>query len=117
MISILSNEQTCAGAVTCNLNNGILEVAVSGEIDHHNARSIRAKIDDKLSLCRPKTVRLDLSDVSFMDSSGLGLILGRFTLTHELGGELKVVNPSQGVSRILDLAGTARLITIERREK
>ena len=52
-----------------------------------------------------------------MDSSGLGLILGRFTLTHELGGELKVVNPSQGVSRILDLAGTARLITIERGEK
>lgn len=103
--------------MNCNFNNCNLDVAVSGEIDHHNALIIRAKIDEKLYLYRPKTVRLDLSDVSFMDSSGLGLILGRFTLAHELGGELRVVNPSQGVSRILDLAGTSRLITIERGDK
>ena len=116
MIYILSNEQICAGSVTCNLNNGCLNAAISGEIDHHNARGIRAKIDEKLYLYRPKLVRLDVSNVSFMDSSGLGLILGRFTLARELGGELRVVNPSEGVSRILDLAGTSRLLTIERGE-
>ncbi len=112
----MNNEQIIGGAVTCSLNNGCLDAAISGEIDHHNARNIRAKIDEKLYLYRPKLVRLDVSNVSFMDSSGLGLILGRFTLARELGGELRVVNPSDGVSRILELAGTSRLITIERRE-
>lgn len=114
---ILSNEQTIGGAVSCTINNGCLDAVISGEIDHHNARAIRAKIDEKLYLYRPKLVRLDVSSVSFMDSSGLGLILGRFTLARELGGELRIVNPSDGVSRILELAGTSRLITIERREK
>ena len=93
-----------------------LTVFLDGDIDHHNARGIRAKIDEKLYLYRPKLVRLDVSNVSFMDSSGLGLILGRFTLARELGGELRVVNPSEGVSRILDLAGTSRLLTKERGE-
>ncbi len=96
------------------MNNCILDIAISGEIDHHNARAIRSTIDEKLYSCRPKQIRLDVSNVTFMDSSGLGLILGRFTLARELGGELKLVNPSPGVSRILELAGTARLISIER---
>lgn len=116
VIIILDNEQMCTGNVVCNLTNGCLNAAISGEIDHHNARTIRAKIDEKLYLYRPKLIRLDVSKVSFMDSSGLGLILGRFTLARELGGELRVVNPSEGVSKILDLAGTSRLLTIERGE-
>ena len=68
----------------------------------------------KLYLYRPKKVNLDVSGVSFMDSSGLGLILGRFTLARELGGELRIVNPNQSVEKILDLAGTSRLIPIDK---
>ncbi len=49
-----------------------------------------------------------------MESSGLGLILGRFTLARELGGELRIVNPCESVAKILDLAGTKRLIKIEK---
>lgn len=99
-------------AVSCKLSDRNLEISVSGEIDHHNARTLRSKIDEKLYYYRPKTVYLDLSSVSFMDSSGLGLILGRFTLARELGGELKIMNPNESVSKILDLAGTSRLIPI-----
>ncbi len=98
--------------------DGCLIAAVIGEIDHHSARSIRAKIDEQLYLCRPKKVRLELSGVSFMDSSGLGLILGRFTLARELGGELVIANPAPNVEKILSLAGTARLIsTVKDKEK
>ncbi len=101
-------------SVTHTLTGSELTLAVSGEIDHHNARQLRRKIDESLYYYRPKSVALDLSDVAFMDSSGLGLILGRFTLARELGGVLKIVDPSENVSKILDLAGTGRLIKIEK---
>ncbi|MBQ8509914.1 MAG: anti-sigma factor antagonist [Clostridia bacterium] len=111
------NQKVMEGSdVRCELVGGQLHIAITGEIDHHNARSLRAKIDEKLYFYRPKLALLDVSEVSFMDSSGLGLILGRFTLTRELGGELRVINPSDSVGRILDLAGTSRLITIEKKE-
>ena len=62
---------------------------------------------------RPDELILDLSRVSFMDSSGLGLILGRYTKAVELGILFKVQNPTPQIRRILDLAGTERLIKIE----
>lgn len=62
---------------------------------------------------RPDELILDLSRVSFMDSSGLGLILGRYTKAVEMGIRFKVANPTPQIKRILDLAGTERLIKIE----
>lgn len=90
-----------------------LVIGLEGEIDHHSARSFRQSIDELLYYYRPKNVALDLSQISFMDSSGLGLILGRFTLARELGGVLRVVDPTEEVMKILDLAGTSRLIKID----
>ena len=90
-----------------------LTVFLEGDIDHHNARSVRSKIDTKIYIQRPDELVLDLSRVSFMDSSGLGLILGRFTKACELGIVFKVQNPTPQIKRILDLAGTERLIKIE----
>ncbi len=90
-----------------------LTVFLEGDIDHHNARSVRSKIDTKIYIQRPDELVLDLSRVSFMDSSGLGLILGRFTKATELGIVFKVQNPTPQIKRILDLAGTERLIKIE----
>lgn len=112
-----ANTKSECNQIDCQLNGGTLEIAISGEIDHHNARRLRSAIDEKIYLYRPKIVALDVSGVSFMDSSGLGLILGRFTLTRELGGELRVLNPNESVEKILDLAGTSRLITIEKNGK
>lgn len=100
--------------VTHTLNGSELVIGITGEIDHHSARPLRRKIDESLYYYRPKTVALDLSQVAFMDSSGLGLILGRFTLARELGGVLRIVDPNESVSKILDLAGTGRLIKIEK---
>lgn len=102
-------------SVTGELTKNELTVTVKGEIDHHSARSARQKIDELLYYYRAKTVALDLSHITFMDSSGLGLILGRFTLARELGGVLRIVDPTDEVMRILNLAGTSRLIKIERK--
>ena len=99
--------------VTGSLDGNILSVAIRGEIDHHTAKSLRGKIDEKMYAARPKTVLLDVGEVTFMDSSGLGLLLGRFTVARELGSEFRIVSPSDSVKKILDLAGADKLITIE----
>ena len=105
-------------AVKCDIeyDGGILIVKMSGEIDHHTAKRAREEIDTALYLYRPSTVIIDLWGVGFMDSSGLGLILGRYTKAKELGGRLIVANPTEAVERILNLAGTHKLITIKKNE-
>ena len=101
-------------SVTVNLQSDTMTCQVYGDIDHHSARIIRAQIDNEFYLKRPRRLLLDMSHVEFMDSSGLGLILGRFSKASEIATEFAVLNPSQNVVRILDLAGIGRMITIER---
>lgn len=97
----------------CVTSGKSLTIYLEGDIDHHNARTVRSKIDTKIYIQRPEELVLDLSRVSFMDSSGLGLILGRYTKAVELGILFKVANPGPQIRKILDLAGTERLIKIE----
>ena len=89
-----------------------LKITLCGEIDHHSAKAIREEIDRQIYLCRAKTVMLDLKNVGFMDSSGLGLVLGRYTHAKEAGGELKVLNPCAGAERVLRMAGAEKIIPI-----
>ena len=90
-----------------------LTVRILGDIDHHSARGVREKIDGVIFDKKPLIVLLDLSCVDFMDSSGLGLILGRYTISKDMGAEFKIIKPSNNVRRILDLAGIERLMKIE----
>ena len=92
--------------------NGTLWATVFGDIDHHCAKHIREKIDAAMFEFKPNAVMLDLSSVEFMDSSGLGLILGRYNTASELCAEFKIFSPSKSVKRILELAGIERLIKI-----
>lgn len=96
----------------CDTAGSILSIRVRGEIDHHTAASIRQGIDATLFEKRPAKLILDLSAVSFMDSSGLGLIMGRYSVMKELGGEMTVWNPSPETRAILTLAGMERLVKI-----
>ena len=89
-----------------------LTVRIKGEIDHHNAVRIRQSIDAEIYAKKPKTLIFELSRVDFMDSSGLGLILGRFASVRSIGGELVVKNPTVNVMRILKLAGAERILKI-----
>ena len=85
---------------------------ISSEIDHHNAARLRESIDSKLFYLRPKQLILDFSSVEFMDSSGLGLIMGRYALVQKLGGSLAVLDPSPAVLKIMRLAGMERMISV-----
>ena len=97
----------------CDTVGSILSIHIRGEIDHHTASAIRRGIDETLFEKRPKKLILDLSAVGFMDSSGLGLIMGRYSVMKELGGEMTVWNPSPETRSILTLAGMERLVRIE----
>ena len=94
---------------------GELTALITGEVDHHSAREIRVTIDDEATKHMPDILALDLSGVSFMDSSGLGLILGRYNSAARLGIGFTVKYPSPSADRIISAAGAERIIRIERK--
>ncbi len=94
-----------------------LVVILKGEIDHHGAVRVRQELDELIVKERPIAVVMDLSAIEFMDSSGLGLIMGRYALLQKMGGTLRLKNPNERISKIFELANLGRLITIERGEK
>lgn len=86
-----------------------IRVYLDGEIDHHSASLIRAGIDDAIIVRRPSLLILDFKDVTFMDSSAIGLVMGRYKLmkTHE--GKIRVENLSPSAYKVMKLAGIERL--------
>lgn len=90
-----------------------LKIKLRGEIDHHTAITIRNAMDYEIYKKRPRGLILDMSSVGFMDSSGLGLIMGRYAVMKELGGEVIVQNPSPAIEKIMLLAGMERVVKIE----
>ncbi len=91
-----------------------LKIKLRGEIDHHTATTIRNAMDSEIYKKRPRGLILDMSSVGFMDSSGLGLIMGRYEIMKQLGGEVVVQNPSPAIEKIMHLAGMERVVRIER---
>ena len=83
---------------------GTLAAYLTGEIDHHAAQSLRREIDAQVDSRMPELLTMDFSGVTFMDSSGVGLILGRSRRITGLGGKLSVQNVSPAVKKMLDIA-------------
>ncbi len=92
--------------------NGAIVAALSGEIDHHNAKEIREQLDKYIISAQPGELTMDFKNISFMDSSGIGLIMGRSKLMRECGGKLIVSNPQPYIRRVLKLSGIERLVKI-----
>ena len=91
----------------------ILKVTLGGEIDHHNAVSVRSEIDEQILSRRPEKTVLDLSGIDFMDSSGIGLIMGRYTKMKAIGGELSILDPNDRILKIFKMAGLEKIVSIE----
>ena len=92
--------------------DGIAVASLYGEIDNHNAKEIRQELDSFILSNQPKELSIDFKDISFMDSSGIGLIIGRHKLITECGGKLIVKNPQLYIKRVLKLSGIERLVKI-----
>ena len=100
-------------AAEFNLIGDMLVVAPLGEIDHHETKNLRQDIDEQLIDLLPKKLVFDFSRTAFMDSSGLGLILGRYNKAQSLGIEFEIVNPGQKIMKIITMAGVDKIIKIK----
>jgi stage II sporulation protein AA (anti-sigma F factor antagonist) len=92
--------------------NETVEAFLSGDIDHNNAQALRADIDFAIDRHKPKTLILNFSKVEFMDSSGIGLIMGRFKRLAPVGGRLIVTGTSGTIRKVMKIAGIEKLAEI-----
>ena len=90
---------------------------LSGEIDHHSAIALREAVDGAIKLVKPQKLEIDFSGVTFMDSSGVGFVMGRYKLVNFYGGTVSVKNASERIEKILSLSGIEKIAQIERRDK
>lgn len=90
-----------------------LVIALCGDIDHHKASRLRQEIDTAAEAKRPDILELDFQNVTFMDSSGIGLIMGRYRLVTGWNGNLCVTHVSPQVQKLMQLAGLGTLPIFE----
>lgn len=90
----------------------ILIFEITEELDHHVAEKMRKRTDYEIQRLIPKNVIFDFTKVKFMDSAGIGFILGRFKQINSLGGEMKIVNTNERIKKILDMSGVTKLVQI-----
>ena len=93
-------------------SEGVLTVSLPPEIDHHTAKSIREKTDRELFKYSPRLLVLDFSRVSFMDSSGIGLIIGRSEVCTELGASIRLKGLSERNKKLLRLSGIEKITNL-----
>ncbi len=89
-----------------------ITAGILGEIDHHNAAMMRRKIDMELKERLPEEMVFDFEHVTFMDSSGIGLIMGRYRLMNEIGGKIIIKNVSDRIKKVMKLSGIDKVARI-----
>lgn len=90
-----------------------LTISLSGEIDHHNAAALRLEADEAIQSTLASIIRLDFGEVTFMDSSGIGFVLGRYRIAESFGANVEVVNLSGRLYSMMKLAGLEKLVTLK----
>jgi len=90
--------------------NNVMTVALTGEIDHHTAKPMREEIDFELIKKKPDKLILDFSGVTFMDSSGVGLVMGRYKTALPLGCKTAVTGLKERDRRIMQMSGLINVI-------
>ena len=94
------------------LKDNSLRVMVPKELDHHSSIDLRSQTDMLLQTYHVKNLVFDFKDTEFMDSSGIGVIMGRYKRIYMLGGEVCAVHTSEGMKKILTMSGVTRIMQI-----
>ena len=90
-----------------------LIIKIEEEIDHHSSEKIRKKADYQIQIHIPKKLIFDFTNVTFMDSSGIGMLIGRYKLVSMFGGKAAIVNVNAPIKKVLEMSGVFKLIPIE----
>ena len=94
------------------VHENCLTIFLPGELDHHNAEEIRKRSDYLIDQNHIRYVIFDFTDTTFMDSSGIGVIMGRYKRIYMLGGEVCAVHTSERMKKILTMSGVTRIMQI-----
>ena len=89
-----------------------LTVSLTEDIDHHSVEEIRRKIDNEITRCMPRKVIFDFGSVSFMDSAGIGMLIGRYRTVKLFGGQVEMCNVQPSIRKVLEMSGVLKLIPI-----
>ncbi len=100
-------------SVEINVTGEVLTAYLSGELDHHTAKQMREEIDMAVELNMPSLLVLDFSGITFMDSSGIGLVMGRYRNLQKTGAALHINGTSPSIYKVMKLAGIERLAKLE----
>ena len=95
--------------VNIEIQDEVFIARLFGGLDHHSVQPLREEIDAMALQNRPKELILDFAGVGFMDSSGIGLVMGRYKLAQELGAELRLCGLTAGSKRVMQIAGMDKL--------
>ncbi len=102
-------------SIQINVTGEVVTAHLIGELDHHSAREMREAIDNAVELNMPTLLILDFKDVSFMDSSGIGLVMGRYRNLVKSGAELHITGAPPQIYKMFKLAGIEKLAKLEGR--
>ena len=91
----------------------LLCLEITEEIDHHTSEKIRRKADYEITRYMPRKVIFDFSHVEFMDSAGIGIILGRYKMMKMLGGSVEMKNVSPMLKKIFEMSGLTKICPIK----
>lgn len=87
-----------------------LIISLIGELDHHSAEEVRVKIDDRIDRDNIKKIVLNFNNVTFMDSSGIGVVIGRFKKMQGRSGKICVADVSRNANKVFELSGLYKII-------
>ena len=98
--------------IRTSFDNGRLTIFLSGELDHHEAKNAINEIDELLDEFMPRDCALDMSGLTFMDSSGIAIIIKLSRKMKNLGGRAWIENPAEQAQRVIDASGIDRLVHV-----
>ena len=90
-----------------------LFLEITEEIDHHAVEKIRRKADDEITRYMPRNVIFDFNNVTFMDSAGIGMVLGRYKMIRMIGGSLEMINVSPKLKKIFEMSGVTKIVPLK----
>lgn len=93
-------------------NKQTLLVEIDGELDHHIAAKVREAVDSRIKMTNARNIAFDFRKVTFMDSSGIGVIMGRYKIAKTLGGKVIVLGAGPQIRRIIVMSGVDKIVRL-----
>lgn len=103
--------------INFNEKDKLLNLEIDEEIDHHTTENLRRVADYEIQRRNPKRVILDFNNVFFMDSAGIGMVIGRYKTASMVGSKLEMKNVKENIKKIFEMTGVLKIIPIIEEEK